>query len=551
MTHRLAGLAALLFVSTLAYAHSSMDLTARVVMPPFLRAGTTERIEVIGDVRAFDPASGVTLTIETETGTFTGSSQASFWRCTREPKRIRCVADEAAAGPHAVQVDLTTPSTGSVKVTATFESIFSGDPKPADNKLTVTSRVYAPASCGTQAPALAGASSSRAGVELSWSAVPSATSYEVFAGLDGETPRRISTTGSTGAIARFAGGGEITWFVRANFDGCPSTESERATFDHSASAPRLSVSTIRSEYLAEPVSVAIDGAYLIIGDARQRALRAYHLATGVLFDLPLTGEVSTPRLTLDGGFAVGPGGYYYIADRSNHLIRYVYPDTKGIFTAIGTAGAAGTSDGRGPAARVRSPMGIVSDQGSRVFIADGGNNTIRSMVFDAPRGEFSSTTIVPASAGLDDPAGLAIDAAGNLYVADRGNHVIRRVSPSGELTTIAGVMDTAGHRDGDAAQALFNLPFGIAVDPWGNLLVTEEGNHTVRRIAPNGTVTTVAGAPGQPGNADGVGENARFDRPAFLAISADGTVWIADRGNGTLRRAEFSVTALKRRSARN
>lgn len=119
------------------------------------------------------------------------------------------------------------------------------------------------------------------------------------------------------------------------------------------------------------------------------------------------------------------------------------------------------------------------------------------------------------------------------------------------MTTLAGVMDTAGHRDGEAAQALFNQPFGIAVDAWGNVFVTEEGNHTVRRIAPNGTVTTVAGAAGQPGNADGVGEGARFNRPAFLAITEDGTVWIADRRNGTLRRAVFSVTAPKRRASRH
>lgn len=547
---RLTGLAAVVFAGTFAFAHSSMDLTASVSMPPFLRAGATERIQVTGDVRAFDPASGVSMTIDTDTGSFAGSSQESFWRCTRETKRIRCVADEAAAGPHVFQVDLTTPASGSVKVTATFESIFSGDPKPADNKVTDTGVVYAAASCGTQAPALVAATPSRAGVELSWSAVPGASSYEVFASLDGETPRRMTSTSSTETTARFTGGGDVTWFVRANFAGCPSTESEHATFDLPAAAPRLTVSTIRSELLTEPVSIAVDGQYLIIGDAGQRALRSYHIPTGVLFDQPLTGEVSTPRLTLDGGMTAGPGGYLYIADRSNHLVRFVYPDSRAIFSAIGTAGAAGMSDGLGKAARVRSPMGIVSDGASRVYVTDG-NNTIRRIVFDAPKGEFSSTTFVAASAGLDDPAGLAIDAEGNLYVADRGNHVIRRVSPSGVMTTIAGVMDTAGHRDGDAGQALFNQPFGIAVDPWGNLLVTEEGNHTVRRIAPNGTVTTVAGAPGQPGNADGIGDGARFNRPGFLVITDDGTVWIADRGNSTLRRAVFSVSAPKRRSSRH
>jgi streptogramin lyase len=548
---RLTGLVAVVFVSTLARAHSTMDLAARVVLPPFVHAGVTEHVEVIGDVRAFDPASGVTMTIETDTGTFTNASAPSPWRCTREAKRVRCVADEAAAGPHTLLVDLTTPASGSVRVTATFESIFSSDSKPSDNKVTVTSRVYAPASCGFEAPALLSATESRGGVDLRWSAVPGAMSYDVFASLDGETPRRVTATGSTQATARFAGGGEVTWFVRANFTDCPPADSASASFDHLGAPSRLTVSSIDSDFLTEPVSVAINGAYLVIGDAGQHALRAYHIPTGALFDLPLTGEVSTPRLALDGGLTAGPGGYLYIADSANHLIRYVYPDTSAIFPAAGTAGSAGQSDGLGKSARVHSPMGVVTDGASRVYIADGGNDTIRRMLFDAPKGEFSMTTLVPASAGLDDPVGIAIDAEGNLFVADRGNHVIRRVTPSGAMTTVAGVLDTAGHRDGAAAQALFDRPFGIAVDPWGNVFVTEEGNHTVRRIAPNGTVTTVAGSPGQAGNADGVGDAARFNRPAFLTIGDDGVVWIADRGNGTLRRAELTVPAPKRRSARH
>jgi sugar lactone lactonase YvrE len=548
---RLTGLVAAVFASTLTWAHSSMDLTARVALPPFLRAGVTERIEVGGDIHAFDPAPGVNLTIETDTGTFTNVSAPSTWRCTRTAKRITCAADEAAAGPHRMLVDLATPSSGSVSVSVTIESIFSTDPEPFDNRITNTSRVYAPASCGTAAPAQLSAAQSRGGVDLSWSAVPGAASYDVFASLDGETPRRLTTTGSTHATARFAGGGNVTWFVRANFDGCPSTDSGSASFDHPAAAPRLTVSSTTSSRLTEPVSVAVHGDSVVIGDAGQRALRSYHIATGAVFELPLTGEVDTPPLALDGGVTAGPGGYLYIADRANHLIRFVYPDSRAIFPVAGTSGSAGASDGLGKAARVSSPMGIVSDGSSRVYVADSGNDTIRRMFFDAPKGEFAMTTLVPASAGLDDPAGIAIDAEGNLYVADRGNHVIRRVTPSGAMTTIAGVLDTAGHRDGDAAQALFDRPFGIGVDPWGNVLVTEEGNHTVRRIAPNGTVTTVAGSPGQAGNADGVGEAARFNRPAFLAIDEDGVVWIADRGNAALRRAQFTVPAPKRRSSRH
>ncbi|HVE70528.1 MAG TPA: SMP-30/gluconolactonase/LRE family protein [Thermoanaerobaculia bacterium] len=548
---RLTGLTAALFVCTVSYAHSSMDLRARVTLLAYLAAGAPQRVDVFGDVLAFDPASGVTMTIETDTGSFTGSGAPTGWRCEPSAKRILCAADEAGPGPLAFHVNLTPPASGSVAVTATFGSVFGGDPKPNDNVVTATSRVYTPSSCGTQAPALLSATPARSGVDLKWVGVPGATSYDVLVSIDGETPHRITSSSTTEATARLAGGGDVTWFVRANFDGCPSVDSAGASFEHAADGPRLSVTSIRSALLNQPVSVDIDGTTLVIGDAGARALRRYDPATGAVTDLILGGDVNSPRLTLDGEVAVGPGGYYYIADGANHLIRYVYPDSRFIFPAAGTSGTAGTADGLGRAARVSSPAGLAIDAFSRVYIADSGNDTIRRMAFDAPKGEFAVTTFVPASAGLDDPAGLAFDAEGNLYVADRGNHVIRRISPQGSVTTIAGVIDTPGHRDGDGAQALFDKPFGIAVDAYGNVLVTEEGNHTVRRIAPNGAVTTVAGSPGQPGDADGLGESARFNRPGFLTIAADGVVWIADRGNASLRRAVFAVPGPKRRTVRN
>jgi sugar lactone lactonase YvrE len=546
------GLVAALFVCPVAFAHSFMDLRARVSLPPYLAAGVTANVDAFGDIRAFDPASAAIMTIEADAGTLSSPAPPAGWTCPEvSAKRVRCATNEAGPGAHAFHVALTTPASGTVSVTATFESQFSADLFPDDNKVTATSRIYAPASCANQAPSLLSASSERAGVDLQWVGVPGATTYDVYLSLDGETPRRVTSTSATRATVRPPGGQDLSWFVRANFDGCPSVDSAGASFQHDADGPRLAVSSIRSTNLSQPMSVSNDGPTFIIGDAGAKAMRRYDPASGAVNPLTINGEVNTPPLALDGQAVVGPGGYYYIADASNHLIRYVYPDSRYIFAAAGLAHSPGSNDGLGKAARFNAPTGLTVDDASRVYIADSGNDRIRRMAFDAPKGEFSVTTFVPASAGLDDPTGVAVDEDGFVYVADRGNHVIRRVSPQGEVTTIAGVLDTPGHRDGAGTQALFDKPFGIAVDAWGNVLVTEEGNHTVRRIAPNGTVTTVAGSPGQAGDADGLGTAARFNRPAFLTIDVHGVVWIADRGNASIRRAVFSVPVPKRRTARN
>lgn len=544
-------LVASLFVSAPAHAHANMDFGARLSVPPFLRAGVTERIEAYADVLAFDPGSGVTLTVETDAGTFTNASMGSQWNCTREAKRIRCNANEAAAGPHTLLVDVTTPASGTMNLSVSVTSIFGGDPLPENNVQHRTARVYAPAACGAQAPAPVSATTTEGMTTLRWTAVDGAASYDVFAGIDGETPRRVATANDTGASTRLPGGGDVTWFVRANFAGCPSLDSAPSTFASAGAAARYAASSIASPLFTEPVAVALDGDYVLVTDAGRRALRTYHIPSGSLFDEPLLGEINNPPLTLDGGMAIGPGRFLFIAEAANHVVRYVYPFPRALFGAAGSPNTPGSSDGLGKAARLRAPLGAVSDARSQVYIADSGNNTIRRVVFDSPKGEFAATTFVGTSAGLNGPAGLAFDAAGNLYVADRGNHVIRRVTPSGTVTTIAGVIGQSGHRDGDAGQALFHHPFGIGVDAWGNVFVSEESNHTVRKIAPNGRVTTVAGTPGVAGNADGAGAAAAFNRPAFLAIDANGAIWLADRANGTLRRLAVSAVAPKRRASRS
>jgi sugar lactone lactonase YvrE len=137
-------------------------------------------------------------------------------------------------------------------------------------------------------------------------------------------------------------------------------------------------------------------------------------------------------------------------------------------------------------------------------------------------------------AQFHEPSGLAVDTAGNVYVSDWRNHRIRVVTPDGQVKTVAGSGPSGprgGYVDGLAAQARFFGPEGLAVDGQGNLFLADSRNNCIRRIAPDGKVTTVAGS-GQPGLlenlVDGPGDQARFGQPSDVAVSRTGTLYVAD-----------------------
>jgi sugar lactone lactonase YvrE len=154
----------------------------------------------------------------------------------------------------------------------------------------------------------------------------------------------------------------------------------------------------------------------------------------------------------------------------------------------------------------------------------------------AGRASIGSADGVGSEARFSGPEGVAVDARGNVFVADTKNHTVRRVAADGTVTTIAGQPAIKGSADGVGAEARFNLPAGIAVDSSGNLFVVDQGNHTIRKISPGGVVTTVAGLMGAAGSADGVGDAARFNFPVGIALDAAGNLIVADRGNRTIRR---------------
>jgi sugar lactone lactonase YvrE len=218
------------------------------------------------------------------------------------------------------------------------------------------------------------------------------------------------------------------------------------------------------------------------------------LASGGIKGSTLSGS---NKLVSRGSVATNGSGTFYISDPFYHVVRRIDPTgTASVFAgtvdSTRTAYAPGTNsaDGMGTAARLNNPSGLAVDRSGNLYVADAGNNTIRRIT---PEGLVSTWAGAAGPAGDADgpretarfsrPTGLVFDAAGNLYVSDRDNSLVRKISPTGLVTTVAGVRGQHGVRAG-GLPATLNAPAGIAIGPQGELWVTDTTEHLVLRITP-------------------------------------------------------------------
>lgn len=205
------------------------------------------------------------------------------------------------------------------------------------------------------------------------------------------------------------------------------------------------------------------------------------------------------------------------------------------FSTLTGVSSIGSNDGPGAAARFYGPSGLACDAAGNLYVSDESNNTIRKIT---PAGIVSTLAGTAGVRGSSDgtgpdaqfinPVGIAVDATGNVFVADKINLIVRKISPAGAVTTIAGAPGDRGTADGPRNVARLFILGGVALDRAGNLFVAEWVNNTIRKIAPDGTVTTIAGQPGVYGTADGVGTAATFMFPYALAFDSQQNLWVGD-----------------------
>jgi sugar lactone lactonase YvrE len=238
-------------------------------------------------------------------------------------------------------------------------------------------------------------------------------------------------------------------------------------------------------------------------------------------------------------------GTLYVADDKLHAIRTIVPATSGTFHVGSYAGETevpGLANGAGGEARFNSPGGIAITPARDLYVADTGNHQIRLVTHAGTLAPSVTTFAGSPASGLADgdaaataqftsPGDVAV-VSGTIYVADTLNHAIR-VIVGGTVTTLFGAAGEAGWADGDAADARLNQPSGIAVTDSGEIYVADTGNHVIRKID-SGTLATIAGLPGEATFSDGAGYDAHFNRPMGLAFQS-GTLYVADCENSAIR----------------
>ena len=256
------------------------------------------------------------------------------------------------------------------------------------------------------------------------------------------------------------------------------------------------------------------------------------------------GPATSAQLQDPDGIAIDPAGNIYVADRAAQVIRKI--SASGVISTLAGSGTAGFFGDGGQAvkAQLNNPSGLAVDQAGNLYVADSGNNCVRVISASGTIGTFAGNSSLgpayggdggpAADAALNGPTGVAVDASGNLYIADTYNNRVRKVAPDGTITTAAGTGTPgfSGNNQPVATSALF-LPTAVAVDTSGNLYVADLGNSLIRMVA-SGNVKTVAGNPTGVPPSDGLtAVSVRLSGPTGVAVDPGGNVFFAEGSIGS------------------
>jgi sugar lactone lactonase YvrE len=233
-------------------------------------------------------------------------------------------------------------------------------------------------------------------------------------------------------------------------------------------------------------------------------------------------------------------GNLYVADSHNNIVRKI--DRNGNVSTIAGSDSAGNLDGNGIRASFFYPEAVFADHNGNVYVSDTHNNLIRKIDSNGMvttvaglRSGYENKMKQGLGIKLDNPAGICVDLQGNLFIADWANNVIREISSDGSAKILAGTIGIRGANDGQGTEASFYLPWGMVPDSLGNVYVTDFRNNMIRKISTAGIVSTMAGSTTR-GSTDGLGKAASFFHPAGIAIDKKGNLYVADSGNNKIRK---------------
>ena len=294
---------------------------------------------------------------------------------------------------------------------------------------------------------------------------------------------------------------------------------------------------LKAEARAADESVLTSGSLeWSVGDDRELADQSLALTFGVQVSTYAgslrgyrDGDLSTALFGQPAAMVKGKDGSLFVADSMYNRIRRI--DSAGNVTTFAGSGNTSNVPGTGTAASIWAPMGMAVDSHGNLFVSSVISHTILKITpagvvsLFAGSGTAGSTDSQGTAASFNQPLGLCIDAQDNLYVADNMNHRIRRITPDGTVSTWAG--SSVGYNDANGTSAQFKNPLGVAIDAAQNLYVADSSGMRIRMISPARDVTTLAGT-GAMGTDDGPVSSATFMVPMTFALAPDGSVFVLD-----------------------